>query len=155
MNEIPGLDEADQALLARLARIADEIDPVPPLVYELGRAAVELRHVDAGLAELVRDSAVDPRPLAGVRGELAVRLLSFEVADLTVDLQVVPHAGRRSLLGQIMGAVTEVRVETAEGTVPAEVDPHGRFQVAELPAGRLRLHVDSAGTAFVTSWVTI
>ena len=55
MNETPGIDEADQALLARLARIADEIDPVPPLAYELGRAAVELRHVDAGLAELVRD----------------------------------------------------------------------------------------------------
>jgi hypothetical protein len=152
MNEIP---EADVTLLARLARLADEIDPVPTLAYELGRAAYELRHVDAALAELVADSAVDPQPLAGVRGELAVRLLSFEAAELDVDLQVVADAGRRSLLGQIMGVVGDVRVETAEGITPAEVDPQGRFQVVDLPAGRMRLQVDCAGATCVTSWVTI
>ena len=51
---------------------------------------------------------------------------------------------------RVVGAVVQVRVETAEGIVAAGIDPHGRFQVAELPAGRLRLHVDAAGTTYVT-----
>ncbi len=68
MNEIPDIDQANQALFARLARIADEIDPVPELSYELGRVAFELRRLDSELAELVRDSAADRELLAGVRG---------------------------------------------------------------------------------------
>lgn len=152
MSGIPG---GDQALFARLARIADEIDPVPALAYELGRAAFELRRLDSELAELVRDSAAETESMAGVRGELNVRLLSFEAADICIDLQVVPQAARRSLLGQVAGVVAQVRVESAEGVVPVEVDPHGRFQVDDLPAGRLRLHVDADGTTYVTSWVTI
>ncbi|MGH3929666.1 MAG: hypothetical protein ACRDTF_06780 [Pseudonocardiaceae bacterium] len=152
MSETSGVE---QELFARLARIADEIDPVPELCYELGRAAFELRRLDSELAELVRDSAVETESMAGVRGELNVRLLSFEAADICIDLQVVPQAERRSLLGQVAGVVAQVRVESAEGVVPVTVDPHGRFQVEDLPAGRLRLQVDSDGTTCVTSWVTI
>lgn len=142
-------------LLARLAHIADEIDPVPELVYEFGRAAFDLRRLDSELAELVRDSAAETEPLAGVRGELNVRLLSFEAADVCIDLQVVPQAGRRSLLGQVAGVVVQVRVESADAVIPVAVDPHGRFQVEDLPAGRLRLQVDVGGSVYVTSWVTI
>lgn len=152
MSEI---DQANEELLARLAGIADEIDPVPGFVYELGRAAFELRRIDAELAELVRDSAVDADSLVGVRGELTVRLLAFEAADLDIDLQVTRQAGRRSLLGQVVGVVRQVRVETAAGVAPAEVGPHGRFQVQDLPAGRMRLQVDAAEATYVTSWVSI
>lgn len=152
MSETPGVD---RALLARLAHIADEIDPVPELVYEFGRAAFDLRRLDSELAELVRDSAAETESLAGVRGELTVRLLSFEAADVCIDLQVVPQAGRRSLLGQVAGVVVQVRVESADAVIPVAVDSHGRFQVADLPAGRLRLQVDAGGSVYVTSWVTI
>ncbi|MGQ0774992.1 MAG: carboxypeptidase-like regulatory domain-containing protein [Pseudonocardiales bacterium] len=153
MSAIP---DGDQALFAQLARIADEIDPVPELAYELGRTAFELRSFDSELAELVRDSAAETELMAGVRGGLNVRLLSFEAADsICIDLQVVPQAGRRSLLGQVAGVVAQVRVESTEGVVPVSVDPHGRFQVADLPAGRMRLQVDAAGATYVTSWVTI
>lgn len=155
MSELPGTDQEHQELFARLARIADEIDPVPESSYELGRAAFEFRRIDSELVELVVDSAVDTKSLAMVRGELSVRLLSFEAADLEVDLQVVPQAGRRSLLGQVVGAVTQVRVESAEGVRTAAVDAHGRFQVDDAPAGRIRLHVTSGATAYVTSWVTV
>lgn len=152
MSEMP---EADQELLARLARIVDELDPVPELAYELGRTAFELRRLDSELAELVRDSAVETESLAGVRGELNVRLLSFEAAEVSIDLQVVPQAQRRSLLGQVAGVVAQVRVESAEGVLPVTVDPYGRFQLEDLPAGRLRLQVDAGGSSYLTSWVTI
>ncbi|GEM_PF-2050425 len=155
MNEIPDTEQANQELFARLARIADEIDPVPRLAYELGHAAFELRRLDSELAELICDSAADTESLAGVRGELSVRLLSFEAADLDIDLQVVPQAGRRSVLGQVVGTVTDVRMETAEGIVPAAVDPHGRFQVDDIVAGRMRLHVVADGAVYITSWVTV
>ncbi|MGH3906483.1 MAG: hypothetical protein ACRDTE_20225 [Pseudonocardiaceae bacterium] len=155
MSELPGTDQANQELFARLSRVADQIDPVPELTYELGRAAFEFRRIDSELVELVLDSAVDRKSLAEVRGELNVRLLAFEAADLEVDLQVVPQAGRRSMVGQVVGAVAQVRVETAEGVRTAAVDPHGRFQVDDLPAGRIRLQVDAGGVAYVTSWVTI
>jgi len=153
MSAIP---DGDQALFAQLAHIADEIDPVPELAYELGRTAFELRSFDSELAELVRDSAAETESMAGVRGGVSVRLLSFEAADnICIDLQVVPQAGRRSLLGQVAGVVAQVRVESTEGVVPVSVDPHGRFQLADLPAGRMRLQVDAAGATYVTSWVTI
>ena len=155
MNEIPDTEQANQELFARLARIADEIDPVPRLAYEFGHAAFELRRLDSELAELICDSAADTESLAGVRGELSVRLLSFEAADLDIDLQVVPQAGRRSVLGQVVGTVTDVRMETAEGIVPAAVDPHGRFQVDDIVAGRMRLHVVADGAVYITSWVTV
>jgi len=155
MNEIPDTEQANQELFARLARIADEIDPVPRLAYELGHAAFELRRLDSELAELICDSAAGTESLAGVRGELSVRLLSFEAADLDIDLQVVPQAGRRSVLGQVVGTVTDVRMETAEGIVPAAVDPHGRFQVDDIVAGRMRLHVVADGAVYITSWVTV
>ena len=155
MNETSDIEQSNHALFARLARVADEIDPVPRLAYELGHAAFELRRLDSELAELVRDSAVDTESLAGVRGELNVRLLSFEAADLDIDLQVVPQAARRSVLGQVVGTVTDVRMETAEGIVAAAVDPHGRFQVDDIAAGRMRLHVTADGAVYVTSWVTV
>ncbi|MGH3915981.1 MAG: hypothetical protein ACRDTC_21620, partial [Pseudonocardiaceae bacterium] len=142
MSQAPG---ADQELFARLTRIADEIDPVPELAYELGKAAFELRCLDSALAELVHDSAVEAESMAGVRGELHARLLSFEAADLCIDLEVVLQAGRRSLLGQVAGIVAQVRVESADAVIPVEVDPYGRFQVEDLPAGRMRLQLDADG----------
>lgn len=152
MSQTPG---THQELLARLARIADDIDPVPELTYELGRAAFELRRLDSELAELVHDSAVEMESMAGVRGELSARLLSFEAAEICIDLEVAPQGGRRSLLGQVGGVVAQVRVESADAVIPVEVDPFGRFQVTDLPAGRMRLRMDAAGATYVTSWVTI
>lgn len=155
MSELSGTDQENQALFARLSRIADEIDPVPSLSYELGYAAFGFRRIDSELVELAADSAVDTRAPAEVRGESSVRLLTFEAADLEVELQVLPQGGRRSLLGQVIGAVAQVQVESAEGVTRAAIGPHGRFQLDDAPAGRIRLHVTGGSAAFVTSWVAI
>jgi hypothetical protein len=155
MNELSRTHQENQKLFARLSRIADEIDPVPSLSYELGYAAFDFRRIDSELVELAADSAVDTKPLAAVRGGSRVRLLTFEASDLEVELQVVSQGGRRALLGQVVGAVTQVQVESAEGVTTATIGPHGRFQVQDAPAGRIRLHVAADSVAFVTSWVAI
>lgn len=155
MNQSAETDQVNQELFAQLGRIVADIDPVPDIVYAAGRAALELRRVDAELAELVRDSAVDTESPLTVRGELNVRLLSFEAAELDIELQVMPQAGRRSLLGQVVGAVADVRLETSEGLVSAELDEHGRFQVDDIPAGWIRLHVNAGATSYATNWVSI
>ena len=80
----------DTALLLRLGAIAAEVDPVPDLVLEAGRAAFLLRRLDAELAELVADSATDR---AGVRGG-DDRLLSFEAGETSLELQVTARSGR-------------------------------------------------------------
>ena len=53
------MTSAEDAFEARLRRISGEAEPVPEHVLEAGRAAFALRDLDAELAELVADSAVD------------------------------------------------------------------------------------------------
>jgi hypothetical protein len=142
-----------QTLLARLARIADQLDPVPAMTYELGYASLGLRRLDAQLAELVADSA-DSAGLVGVRGPGDVRLLAYEAAELSVDVQVAYDRGRRWLVGQVDGTATDLRVETTSGVTPVGLDEVGRFRV-DLPPGLFRLHLAGSGGVVSTSWVTI
>jgi hypothetical protein len=154
-------DSGDDALLARLRRIAAEADPVPELVIQAARAAFGLRELDARLAELVRDSAVDISAIA-VRGTDR-RLLSFEVGDVAVECEITERDSRRDIIGQLVGgtaagidvevAGTEV---TSTQTVTVPVDARGRFSVRDIPAGPLRLRCRLAdGTTVVTSWAAI
>jgi hypothetical protein len=149
-------DSADDALLARLRRIAAEADPVPELVIQAARSAFGLRELDAQLAELVRDSAVDV-PATSVRGPGA-RLLSFEVGDVAVECEINERDLRRDILGQLVGGnASGVAAEVpgaAAVTVP--VDERGRFSVRDLPAGPVRLRCRLAdGTTVVTSWAAV
>jgi hypothetical protein len=149
-------DSADDALLARLRRIAAEADPVHEMVIQAARSAFGLRELDAELAELVRDSAVDV-PATTVRGA-APRLLSFEFGDVAVECEITERALRRDILGQLVGAnAAGVAAEVpgaAAVTVP--VDERGRFSVRDLPAGPVRLRCRLAdGTTVVTSWAAV
>ena len=152
----PTSDE-DQQLLARLGGIARSIDPVPPLVADLARAAFAFRDFDAELAALVNDST---RELTAVRGpELDERLLEFASTDTDIALQVSSTGRKRSMLGQIRTARTEgdisVVAESTSGDVsrPATVDPHGRFSFDALPSGFLRLRCIRTNTsALLTPW---
>ena len=148
-----GLSPDDTALLLRLGAIAAEIDPVPDLVLEAGRAAFLVRRLDAELAELVADSATDR---AGVRGG-DDRLLSFEAGEVSLELQVSARAGVLHVLGQVVGVPVDGAVlllETADGQQQVPLDPTGTFR-ADLPPGRFRLHLTAPGRAPVTTaWVT-
>jgi hypothetical protein len=156
MTEAGSVDALD-LLEARLRGLAAAADPVPDLVLESARAAFTLRTLDAELAELVHDSAIDA-DLVLVRGpgEGDVRMLSFEHGTVAVDLQVSETAGGRELLGLVSGAVGDVEVEQAGRRTTVALDEAGRFVLEGLAAGPLRLHLSAEdGTSVETSWVTL
>ncbi len=150
----------DDALLERLRALAAQADPVPDLVLESAKAAFLMRRLDAELAELVLDSAVDAGPVL-VRGvtstdDDSVRMLSFETSTLSIEVQVTRADGARSLVGMVSGAFGTLDVETADGRRTVPIDSLGRFAVADVPAGTVRLHLVAAdGTAVTTSWVSL
>ena len=149
-------DEAeadDDRLIAWLRQIAGELDPVPDLVSQAARVAFGLRDLDARLAELVHDSAVDA-PATAVRGP-GPRLLSFETDGVVVECEVTARESRRDITGQLVGghaSQVEARVPGAAAvTVP--VDDLGWFSIHDLPAGLVQLRCRLAdGATIVTSW---
>ena len=151
----PG-NPSDDELLAELRDMAAQADPVPEPLLDAARMAFELRDLDAMLAELVHDSAVDA-PAMTIRGGGTERILSFAVRALAVECQITVRGSRRDLLGQLVGGLAEemdVQVTGAITTVP--VNDAGRFSVRGLPAGPFRLRCRlSDGTGLVTSWAAL
>lgn len=151
-----GAPPSDDELVARLSRLAAVADPVPELLLSAARAAFGLRELDARVAELVRDSAID-LPVTAVRGP-GPRMLSFESGAVTVECQVTARASRRDLVGQLVGGRAEtVDAQPAgEAKVSVPVDADGCFTVRDLATGPLRLRCRLAdGTTLVTSWAVI
>ncbi|HZR47936.1 MAG TPA: hypothetical protein VFB06_00295 [Streptosporangiaceae bacterium] len=153
----------DDELAGWLASVLTHADPVPERLFDAARAAYGLRDLDARVAELVRDSAVDA-PAALVRGD-DLRLLSFETGDLVIECEVRRHPARVDVLGQVVGgiatSVTATSIATqgaaaAEDPVEAPVDGQGRFSIRGVPGGVLRLGCRLAdGTVVVTSWTPV
>ena len=141
----------DDELLARLRRIADEADAAPQFVTDGARAAFSTRRLDDELAELLRDSEISP---STVRGG-GPRLLSFETAAITLELQIEETAGRVALGGLVIGSADEIEVQTIT-TAPRRVttDGHGWFRADDLPVEPLRVRVrTSDGPAVSTGWI--
>lgn len=141
----------DDELLARLRRIADEADAVPDFVTEGARAAFSMRRLDDELAELLSDSDLAP---SAVRGA-GPRLLSFETAGVSLELQIEEKAGRVSLGGLVIGSAHEIEVQTTT-SVPRRIptDGHGWFRADDLPVEPLRIRVPTTdGPAVTTGWI--
>lgn len=159
MTEDP---EPDELLISELRSLFAEVDPVPPLVSETAKASIGWRRLDADLAELLSDSALEEESVALARGSGApARAVTFSSADLTIDIEVHVDDPARTLLGQLSPpAPSTVEIQTmADAQFSAEADHLGRFRV-RLPAGgpiRLRvLGIDGgAGPAVETSWITV
>jgi len=86
----------DEELMTSLSRIAARFDPVPQAVIDHGRAALLTRGLDAELAELLLDSALESTQVRGDQEQ--VRLLSFYVHDISVEVQVEYEDDQVSLL---------------------------------------------------------
>jgi len=146
----------DDHLLTALDDALRAARAVPRDFVEAGKAAYTWHGVDAELAALTYDSALDePRVLAANRAEPApLRALTFASAELTVELEVTEDA----LLGQIVPPQPgEVEVRLADGqVVSAPIDELGCFVVRPIPSGSFRLHCRIVGgSAVLTDWLAL
>ncbi|WP_158847755.1 hypothetical protein [Saccharothrix deserti] len=145
----------DDDILERLRHAAAAVDPVPDLVTRSAQAALSTRRVDEELAELVADSEL----LAAGRVRAPdddVRLLSFETAGVSVELQVEYAGGLVSMRGLVSGASGEAVVEVAGERHAVPIDEEGWFVATGLPRGATRVRVTAVdGTAVVTRWTSL
>lgn len=148
----------DDPLLEELRQLFNRLDPVPERVDEGARAAFAWRTIDAELAELTRDSAVEhgAEP-ALVRAEGGPRLLSFESERFTLELEVTSETPQRlRLLGQIVPAArAEIEVQQESGTVSTEADDLGRFLIEGLNPGPARLRCRLPVADLFTQWTQL
>jgi len=160
--ETPSLEIelADEELLAELRTAAGRFDAVPPSVHDAALAAFELRNLDAELAELVADSAVEAGTVL-VRGTAEPRLISFASPRISIELQVTAAAGARRLVGQVVGQVVGmphgvVEVDHRDGVIVVQPDDLGRFVASGVSAGPVRLRCElPTGGSVMTSWLVV
>lgn len=154
--------ERDDGLLEELRALLGRADPVPHDVTEFAQAALGWRRLDAELAELLTDSALDTDAAALTRSGDDGRWLSFRSPELAIEVEIRSEAGTHTVLGQLepAPAAATVEVQAADGTAlaAAEADPLGRFRLTLAAGGRVRLRVlrrDPAGAPVESSWLVL
>lgn len=158
-HELPTPD--DEALLEDLRRVTSELDPIPEHVLAAAHAAIGWRTIDAELAELIADSAVD-EPALLVRGSAQPRALTFEAPGLTIELEA-EHAAADELRlsGQLVPPQpADVTIRQPAGLLALRADDRGRFAARGIAPGplslRCRLDGEPGARRFVeTAWMTI
>jgi hypothetical protein len=144
----------DEQLLAALAEAARLADPPPASVVAAARASYTWRTIDAELAALEIDSAMEEQS-AGLRaGTEDLRLLVFTAAGVSVELGV----GTDRVEGQLVPpSPATVEVRTPHGVVQTvQANELGCFTIAPPPASLLSLHCrTSGGTTVVTEWIRV
>jgi hypothetical protein len=147
----------DDELLAAVGDALEAARAVPRDFVEAGKATYSWRDIDAELAALTYDSALDQRPVrAMTRAEPAtLRSLTFTStsARLTIEIEVTDDA----LLGQIVPPQPGgLEVHTADGrSGTAAIDQLGYFAVRPIPSGSFRLYCRTADANVLTAWITL
>jgi len=100
--------DPDELLLTELRRVAALLDPMPDRLVQAGRESLTWRSVDAELAALLSDSAMEDERAALVRSTAGLRAVAFESSALTIELDVLVDGPRRTLVGQLVPAAIEV-----------------------------------------------
>ncbi|GAA3685905.1 hypothetical protein GCM10022237_50520 [Nocardioides ginsengisoli] len=147
----------DDELLAMLGEAVAEEAAVSDRRRAAARAAFTWRSVDAELAELLHDSALDAGAAIRSSGATEPRTLSFGHTGLTLEVEVDGDA----LLGQVIGgsasdAPATVVLERPDAD-PASVvaDVGGFFRIDGVGTGAVRFVVQQAGWSLTTPWVTL
>ena len=154
--------DPDEPLVAELRALFAKIDPIPPFVNETAKASLGWRRLDADLAELLSDSALEEESFALARGSGApARAVTFSSNELTIDIEVHLDDPGRTLLGQL-SPPARARIEIqamSDALFSAEADERGRFRVRLPSGGAIRLRVLTgdrrAGPPVETSWITV
>lgn len=155
-------DYEHEQLVDELRELFLKVDPVPPLVTQAAKAALDWRRLDAELAELLADSTLEAESLALTRGARAtLRSMSFSAGRLTIDVEIHGEGADRIALGQLAPTGrTTIELQSADQAEPTTVesDNLGRFRI-KLPAtGSIRLRVasDPDEASWVeTSWIPL
>jgi hypothetical protein len=142
----------DEELMGLLAESLAADLSMSPRAAEAALAAFDWVRIEADLAELVFDSAEEPE-LAGVRGAAAaVRQVTYQSGELTVECEV----GAEGMVGEVLPpGPARVRLQ-APGSADRdlEVDGRGRFVDRWPPAGPFRLRIARPGRPVVaTPWL--
>ena len=149
----------DDHLLQEIGRLLRRADPAPPEVTLAARSALAWRRMDASLAELLYDSALEAAPLTGVRSTATGwRALTFEGPEgLVIEVEISAERSRRALIGQIVPpSPAKVILRFPGADVSVRADELGRFETGGLKAGPLSLRCEMPeGGAIETGWVTI
>lgn len=152
-------DAQDERLLEDLRRAAGRYDPPPASLMEAARASLTWRSIDAELAALAFDSAVD-QPAGAVRSAGGPRQLAFDAPGLSIEVEVSPDGTRRRMIGQLTPPQpSRIEVRHAGGITSVDTDALGRFRVDAISAGpvSLRCHPTASPPAprFVTEWIPL
>ena len=158
-------DDAQEDVAEALRSLFARIDPVPEGVTEAGKAAYAWRRIDAELAELLADSAIDAESLALARGGGApVRSVSFGVGELIIDLEIQVDRPDRTILGQLsppFNAHVEIYRAGHRAPINSDADSLGRFRARLPEGGPIRLRIASIqpgggpSAPIETSWIAI
>lgn len=144
----------DRKLLELLARSLESTDPIPEHVSAAAREAIMWRTIDAELAELVFDSAVDE--LVGLRSGAGDRQVTFRAPGVEIEVAVM-GTGNRELIGQLVppqSATIELRQD--DTVRETGTDRLGRFSFTDVPAGSVSIVVTTEdGTRIATEWMVI
>ena len=142
---------ADALLLGDLKEALIAARPVPAGIGDLAAMTFAWRTVDEELALLSFDST---ESLMAVRSDTTVRTLSYELEDLTIDLQV--HVTERTLIGQIdpeaEGTATLIH---RDGVLDTPIEDLGTFGFDNLPAGPIAIRVTLGDRVVRTEWFLV
>ena len=146
----------DEALMAELAAAVAEEASVSERRRTAAKAAFTWRTVDAELADLLHDSALDAGAAVRSTGS-APRTLTFARGAVTLEIEVDDD----SLLGEVVdedparGPATVTLQRPDGGDRSAETDASGFFRFENVAAGPARFVVTRAGWSLTTPWATI
>lgn len=157
----------DDRLLARLGEALREAEPPPAEMVELARQSFILRTLDAELAALVEDSALDRSAGVAVRGQAQQKLrqLTFQFYDaqnddeLVIAMEVESRGPHRRLIGHLSSrrpAEIEIRQPAAPEARRVDVDHLGRFIIDDVLPGPMSLTCRRSGARPVaTEWTPL
>ncbi len=145
----------DDRFLAAVRRAQAAEREVPEEFVAAGKAMFAWQDIDAELAALTYDSAVEPAGAATRGAEHAtLRALIFSTPELTIELEV----GHEALLGQVVPArpgAACTHLVTGD-VVTAPIDESGCFVFRPAPAQAFRLQCrPSDGGNVVTDWIVL
>lgn len=138
-------DDELQAVLGRALAVSD---PVPPAMVDVAKGLLAWRGIDAALARITSDSAMED--LAGVRAATVARTVLFTVGEVEVELTVASATRTTSgaveltldgqLIPDLEGVAVTIRHRGGESRVVS--DDIGAFTAGGIPQGPVSLIVD-------------